>query len=421
MPADAATAEKWSWRFMLRLAPLLTVILIDSIGYTIVVPVLAPVLLGERPLMMADSGMWARYLVYGVALGIYEIAMLYMAPVLGELSDRIGRSRILTICLAGMAASLAIIGTAIACDIVLMLIFARLIGGAMAGSQAVAQAAAIDCCTSATKPFVLSLCLLLSSLGFILGPAIDGVFSYGSNVTLLDFATPLFVTTALALAGLLLLRATYEEGSGPGPMRSVGKIDFLMGMRGFRAAFEDPLIRQLILVFTLMQIAWGTYFLFLPSLLLARFDMDARDISLLMATLGVGFCLAYGLCLPLLTKRFRIQQIAFWGLWTTTALVLISVLSRRVAVQWAVAVPVATAVSVAYGAIIMLFSDSVEVGRQGWVLGITVSVTALAWGSTSIVAGALSAIHYIAPFVLAILCMAASGVALGLCRRIATT
>ncbi|WP_204324456.1 hypothetical protein, partial [Stenotrophomonas maltophilia] len=70
------------------------------------------------------------------------------------------------------------------------------------------------------------------------------------------------------------------------------------------------------------------------------------------------------------------------------------------AVQWAIAFPIATVVSIAYGAIITQFSDAVESDRQGWILGISISVTALAWGGSSIVAGVLSGLDYRAPFVL---------------------
>src|SRR5437867_3154773 len=92
-------------RFILRLIPLLAVILIDSISYTIVVPVLAATLVSDHPVLMPDHSLSTRYIVYGVALGIFELMMLYMAPVLGEISDRKGRRPVMIACLAGVAAS----------------------------------------------------------------------------------------------------------------------------------------------------------------------------------------------------------------------------------------------------------------------------------------------------------------------------
>ncbi len=55
---------------LLGIAPLL----VDSIGYAIVVPVLASALIGLPPQMMAEHPAGTRYVTYGVAIGLYELA-----------------------------------------------------------------------------------------------------------------------------------------------------------------------------------------------------------------------------------------------------------------------------------------------------------------------------------------------------------
>lgn len=396
-------------RFVVRLIPLLAAILIDSISYTIVVPVLAAALVSDSPLLMAGQSQSIRYIVYGVALGVFELMMLYMAPVLGEISDRIGRRAVLVTCLIGVAASFVLIGGAILFDIVALLLLGRILGGAMAGSQAVAQAAAVDQSDEATKPLALSLCLFASSVGFILGPLIGGAMAYAERPTVVDFTIPIGVTALLALLAVALTLIWYREAARPHVERfHLKDIDLLMGVRGFRAALVDPVIRRVVAIFACMQVAWGAYFLFLPSLLFERFDLDTGTVSLMMGLLGVGFCAAYGLCLPWLQRRMAARTIATWSLWGTAILMVISVWSHDLTVQWAVAFPIATVVSIAYGAIITQFSDAVESDRQGWILGISISVTALAWGSSSIVAGMLSGLDYRAPFALALVAMVAS-------------
>lgn len=396
-------------RFVVRLVPLLATILIDSISYTIVVPVLAAALVSDNPLLMPGHSQSVRYIVYGVALGAFELMMLYMAPVLGEISDRIGRRPVLVACLAGVAASFVLIGGAILFDLVALLLLGRILGGAMAGSQAVAQAAAVDQSDETTKPLALSLCLFASSVGFILGPLIGGAMAYAERPTALDFTIPIGVTALLALLAVALILVCYRDSAPPQVQRlRLSDVDLMMGVRGFRAALADPVIRRVVAIFACMQVAWGAYFLFLPSLLFERFDLDTGTVSLMMGLLGVGFCAAYGLCLPWLQKRVAARTIAAWSLWGTAALMVVSFWSHDLAVQWAIAFPIATVVSIAYGAIITQFSDAVESDRQGWILGISISVTALAWGGSSIVAGVLSGLDYRAPFVLALVAMVAS-------------
>lgn len=396
-------------RFILRLTPLLAVILIDSISYTIVVPVLAATLVSDHPVLMPDYSLSTRYIVYGVALGIFELMMLYMAPVLGEISDRKGRRPVMIACLAGVAASFVLIGGSILLNVVALLLIGRILGGAMAGSQAVAQAAAVDLSTDETKTLALSLCLLASSVGFIVGPLIGGAMAHSDQATAADFIVPIGITAFLAVVGVVLIMIWYRDQSRlqTGALR-LGDIDLLMGVRGFRLALADPTIRWLIAIFTFMQMAWGTYFLFLPSLFFERFDLDTGTISLIMGLLGLGFCVAYGICLPLLQKHVSARTIAAWGLWGTAALMVVSLSSYSLTVQWAVAFPIATVVSIAYGAIITQFSDAVDSERQGWILGITISVTALAWGCSSILAGFLSGLDYMAPFFLAVATLIAS-------------
>ncbi|MBT5432951.1 MAG: MFS transporter, partial [Rhodospirillaceae bacterium] len=274
-------------REVFRLSPLLLVILIDTIGYSIIVPVLAPVLIDDQPTMMASYSAHARYIVYGVAIGVYELVMLYMAPVLGEISDRAGRRPVLVLSIVGIILSFLMIGFSMAANLVFLLILGRIIGGATAGSQAVAQAAAVDRSTPDTKAMVLSLCLFASSVGFILGPVLGGVLANGALVAWFDSATPLYAVALLALFSLFLLLAT-EPRSERASRFSLREIDLLMGLKGFKAAFADKYVRGLVIVFTLMQIAWGAFFLFVPSLLINRFDFDGSQIAMFMAVLGVG-------------------------------------------------------------------------------------------------------------------------------------
>ncbi|WP_445168229.1 MFS transporter [Mycolicibacterium sp. Dal123E01] len=394
-------------RLLLRLLPLLVVILIDSISYTIVVPILSAALLSDHPVLMATASEDTRYIVYGLALGIFEVMLLYMAPVLGEISDRKGRRVVLLACLAGAIVSFVLIGAAILANFVALLLLGRLLGGATAGSQPVAQAAAVDVSTEDRKPLALSLALLASSLGFVAGPLLGGLMSWDDNVAVSDLVIPVVVTAVLAMGGIVLVLFGYRD-SRPPLAQHAGKIDLWMGVRGFRAALTDSAIRRLVFVFALMQMAWGAFFLFLPSLLYERFDVETSVVTLMLALLGVGFCLAYGLILPWLSKHSSARTLTVWSLWATVALMAAAVFWADLGVMWAVTLPIAATVSVAFGAILTQFSDAVDGERQGWILGIVGSVNALAWAVASIAAGFLSGISYVAPFVLAVLALAVS-------------
>jgi hypothetical protein len=156
--------------------------------------------------------------------------------------------------------------------------------------------------------------------------------------------------------------------------------------------------------------------------LITRFNEDTGTVSLLMSALGIGFCLAYGVVLPFLQRYVSARQLASWGLWGTAALIAVSISTHSMLVQMAIAVPIAVLVSVAYGAIIVLFTHTVDEQQQGWILGITISINAAVWGLASIASGALSGINPIAPFLFALAAMAASAAVMSLpASRLAQT
>ena len=83
--------------------PLLLLILIDSMGFGILTPLLASALAPR-----SDSAICRgfsedhRYLIYGFATGLYPMMIFFAAPILGQLSDRMGRKTILQVCAAGI-------------------------------------------------------------------------------------------------------------------------------------------------------------------------------------------------------------------------------------------------------------------------------------------------------------------------------
>ncbi len=84
--------------------PLYVVVFIGFVGYSLMITVFTPLLLGDGGgLVAASSPTSIRTLVLGGLLALYPLAQ-FGAPVLGSLSDRFGRRPVL---LASLAASAA--------------------------------------------------------------------------------------------------------------------------------------------------------------------------------------------------------------------------------------------------------------------------------------------------------------------------
>ena len=115
---------------------------LDLVGFGIIVPIL-----GRYAERFGASG-----LTVGLLFASFSLAQLLMAPVLGYLSDRIGRKPVIIISLIGTAVGSFITGAAGA----LWVLFAgRIVDGASGGSLSVAQAAVADIAPEERRPALL--------------------------------------------------------------------------------------------------------------------------------------------------------------------------------------------------------------------------------------------------------------------------
>ena len=241
-------------------APLLLLILVDAIGFAMLTPLLAAALAAGSDAGIA-KGLSAteRHLVYGIATGLYPIMTFFGAPILGQLSDRLGRKTILLVCAAGIAASYVVISAAFAWGSIVLLMAGRIIGGLTAASQAVSLAAVVDVCRPCAKDFWLSMGLLCSSLGFVMGPALSGFLSDTAILPWFSLLTPLYATALVAAVNVLMLVLLFHDRRQLAASSS--PVSLVSGFKSFGAAFAKPgPLLDVSWGFLLQELAWGAYF-----------------------------------------------------------------------------------------------------------------------------------------------------------------
>jgi MFS transporter, DHA1 family, tetracycline resistance protein len=157
-----------------------TTVVIDLIGFGIAIPVLNPFAreLGATPLTVGFIG------------AAFSLAQFVVAPMLGRLSDRIGRKPVLILSLVGTAIGSMATGLATA---PWMLMAARAFDGASGATLGVAQAAVADIAPPRRRAALLGMLGAAFGIGFTIGPAISGV-----AVLLGGRRAPFFVAAAFA-------------------------------------------------------------------------------------------------------------------------------------------------------------------------------------------------------------------------------
>jgi MFS family permease len=134
------------------------------LGFGIILPALP-----FRAAQLGGGGAWV-----GAIITSYAVAQFISAPVLGSLSDRYGRRRLLLLSLVGSAVSLTLSGVA---GTLIFLLLARFVAGSFGGAIAVGQAYAVDLAEPRNRTRALGMVGASIGLGFVFGPAIGGGLS----------------------------------------------------------------------------------------------------------------------------------------------------------------------------------------------------------------------------------------------------
>ena len=141
---------------------------LDLVCFGIVVPIL-----GRYAERFGASG-----LEVGLLFASFSLAQLVFAPILGRLSDRIGRKPVIMISLLGTAVGSFVTGAAGA---LWVLFVGRILDGASGASVAVAQGAVTDLAPPSERPRLLGLLGAAFGVGFVVGPALGGLASLGGE------------------------------------------------------------------------------------------------------------------------------------------------------------------------------------------------------------------------------------------------
>ena len=233
-PADAAEAEKKrGFKFVLG------VVFLDMLGVGLAVPVL-PLLVGDFLTSPDDQARW-----YGILAATFGLMQFLCMPLLGALSDKIGRRPVLIFSSAGMGLNFLVTAWA---PSLMWLFLGRFIGGAFSASMSTASAYASDISTPANRAKTFGMIGAAFGLGFICGPMLGGVL--GS----IDYRLPFYVGAGLCFANAIFGYIFVKE-SLTKDKRSSFSFAKSNPFSSFRRLLARPDIGLLIVVFALSAFA----------------------------------------------------------------------------------------------------------------------------------------------------------------------
>jgi multidrug resistance protein len=213
-----------------------TTVALDLVGFGIIVPIL-----GRYAERFGANG-----LQVGLMFASFSVAQMVFAPILGRISDKVGRKPVIVFSLIGTAVGSFVTGAAGA---LWVLFLGRILDGASGASVAVAQGAVADIAPPEQRARLMGMLGAAFGVGFVVGPALGGLAALGGPHV--PFYLAGSIAAVNAVAAMIRLPETkpdtshitekHQRGTALSPaLKRFALVGFLsmLGFAGFEATFS---------------------------------------------------------------------------------------------------------------------------------------------------------------------------------------
>ncbi|CAN5158709.1 tetracycline resistance MFS efflux pump [soil metagenome] len=292
------------------LAIVFAIVFFDLLGFGILIPVIPQLLanpLSPEYLLPAGWTINDGFIALGFLTALYSFGQFIANPILGELSDKYGRKRVLAICLAGTAISYLVFAYAILTKNIPLLFASRFVDGITGGNIAVAQAVIADITKPSERAKSFGLIGAAFGLGFIMGPYIGGKLADPAVVSWFNAATPFWFAAFLGalnwLAVLLWLPETLKE------RKENIKLHILQSFSNVAKAFKIPNLRTIFISSFLLQGGFTFFTTFAAVFFITRFGFTQGNIGDYFSYIGIWIAFSQVVVTRKVSAMFREDQI----------------------------------------------------------------------------------------------------------------
>jgi MFS family permease len=374
---------------------LFAVIVIDLIGFGIVVPILP----------YYAKSLDTSPTTLGFLLAAYPAFQFVFSPIWGALSDRVGRKPVMLATILGSAGALTLLGLS---DSLLGLFAGRILGGVFGANISVATAYVADVTREEERTRWMGMVGACFAVGFVLGPALGGLLApsldgswpasavFGATLSAhiepFGYGIPMLLAavmaaTNFAFASWALAEPDRHASRTPG----MGRLEVL----------RDPAMRRFCTINLIFSLAVTQLESIFAYFMIDRFQFDAMRVAFILVGMAVLMGSIQGGAMRPLAARFSERQLALGGF----ALMAVSLLAVPFmpTVGWTLLPLALSAIGRGVGQppILSLVSMTATPAERGSVMGTFQSSASLARVLGPAAAGALYALYPGGPFVLA--------------------
>lgn len=369
-------------------SPILTIFLtvfVDLLGIGIIVPIVVPLLFQSGEIFGPEVSNVVRTRWQGVLIGAFTLCAFISSPLLGSLSDKYGRRKILFLSLFATVLGYVVFALGIHLRSLPLLIFGRALSGAAAGNLSIVYSAIADVSGPTAKAKNFGLVGAAFGLGFVLGPVFGAFLSNDDWVPWFDFSTPYWFSAALATVNLVLIYFFFPETLATPNRQAV--ISPFTGFRNLQKAFGNDSLRSVFVVVFFGTLGFSFFVQYFQNYLSGKFQFTEQDIGYFFGVVGIWSVITQAGLLRVLAGRIAPERILLFSLLGTTIAFLVLLLPTQGWMMYLLIPLVSIPSGLTTPNLASLVSNAASAELQGETLGIQQSVQTMAQFFASVAGG----------------------------------
>lgn len=257
-------------------------IFIDISGFGIVLPLI--------PFYVNNFG--ANSFDLGIIIASYSVMQFFFAPLLGWISDWLGRKPVLLISIFFSGLSFVLFATA---NSFVWLLLSRLVSG-IATESAIARAYVADVTPEAERSEGLGKVGAAFGAGFVIGPVIGGMFSS------FGFFGPGIVAALLTLVNFLFVFFLLPESLEHKTV--ISESPFENYLKPWRIGLNKPKVGLVLIINFVITLAFSAIPVILPLLGISFFGFNELEMSYFFMYIGIVQVLLQGFFIGKIVSKF---------------------------------------------------------------------------------------------------------------------
>lgn len=305
----------------------------------------------------------------GILLTSFSIMQFIFSPILGKISDKVGRRPVLLLSILTSVGSFILFALA---NSFLILLLSRIVAG-LATEVAVAQAYIADITNEKERAEKMGKVGAAVGAGFVFGPAIGGFLStYG-------FATTGFGAAALALLNFLFVFFFLPESISKMQSENLAVTNSKSNyFSKILDAIKKPLVGPVFVIFFIVTLAFAAIPVIVPLLTISFFNFGSVELSYVFMYIGIIQIVLQGFLLGRLVKMVGEEKLLAFGPLIMMVGIIAMPLTSNIGIFLSSLAMMAFGNGIMQTVVPSFISKRTPANEQGGVLGIAQSVSSIA-------------------------------------------